>query len=259
MILDEIIKSKKKEIASIKECFSPSAVNKSIANLPPTRDFKAAITSKKLTLIAEVKKASPSAGVIMEHYHPEEVAAQYLEAGASAISVLTEQKNFMGFITDIKKVSERVNLPILRKDFIIDESQIYHSRISCADAVLLIVRILDRKTLKRFLKVSKEVSLHSVVEAHTADEAKMAIDQGAEIIGINNRDLDTLAVDIRNTENVLKKVPELKKRIIVSESGIVSAGDVRYLSGMGVRSVLVGEAILKSGDIKAKIRELLGT
>ncbi|MFC1559914.1 indole-3-glycerol phosphate synthase TrpC [Candidatus Margulisiibacteriota bacterium] len=258
MILDDIVQSKYKEIASIKQHLGLGKIAEVLKELPNTRDFTSAIKKKKMTLIAEAKKASPSAGIIVDDYHPEKIAIEYSDAGVSAISVLTEQKNFMGFVTDLKKVKEHVNLPILRKDFIVDETQLYHTRLSFADAVLLIVRILDKKKLKKFIKLSEELLLHSLVEVHTPDEAKMALDAGAEMIGINNRDLDTLEVDIRNTEKIIKKVPALKKKVLVSESGIKTGKDVKFLAELGVNSILVGEALLKSGDIKAKVKELLG-
>lgn len=259
MFLDDIIRLKKKEIASIRQNFGPQKVSALLNAIPSdVRDFRSAITGSKVSLIAEMKKASPSAGVIVDDYQPEKLAEIYFNAGASAISVLTEEKYFMGFVSDVKKVRDRVNLPVLRKDFIIDESQVYQSRICGADAVLLIVRILEKRMLKKLIELSKELSLCSLTEVHTPDEAKVALDEGAELIGINNRDLNTLKVDIHNVEKIMAKVPDLKKNVIVAESGIRTREDVEYLSKFGVKAVLVGEAILKSLDVEGKIKELLG-
>ena len=163
----------------------------------------------------------------------------------------------MGDLKHLKAAKESTTIPVLRKDFIIDEAQIYESRIAGADAILLIVRILSNDELKKFIKLAQELDMGSLVEVHTADEAARAHSAGAEIIGINNRDLSDFKVDINTTINILKSMPELKDRIIVSESGIESGKDVKLLADAGVDAVLAGEGILRSRDIGEKVRKLL--
>ena len=209
-------------------------------------------------MIAEVKKQSPSAGVICPNFDPVKIAKIYEKAGASAISVLTDQKFFGGSIEDLKKVKAAVKIPVLRKDFIIDEKQIYESMAAGADAILLIVKVLGLQQLKEFLKITEKLKMDALVEIHNSDEAEMALEAGAEIIGINNRDLQTFRVDFKNTLGLIKKYPELKNRILVSESGIKNSKQVSELHAAGVSAILVGESLLKAKDISAKIAELIG-
>lgn len=255
MILDEIVANKKIEVEKLKEDrMLPFKINKLIK----PRDFMRAISRNGVRLIAEVKASSPSAGTIVKDYDPAKIARQYESAGASAISVLTDGRYFNGSIDDLRKVKRTVNVPVLRKDFIIDESQIYESRIAGADAVLLIVRILSRDQLVRLLKTAKDLSLTAVVEVHSVKEAEIALDAGADVIGINNRDLDSLKVDILTTVNIMNSLSLLKDKVLISESGISKKKEVDMLEQLGVSAVLVGEAILKNPDIAAKIRELIG-
>ena len=255
MILDKIVKTKKKEVALLKELMKlPSKSLK----LGKSRNFKVAISGPEIRLIAETKAASPSAGTILKKYSPKKNALAFENAGASAVSVLTDEKYFHGELKDIEKVRSSVKLPVLRKDFIIDASQIYESFLAGADAVLLIVRILDMSRLKSFIRLIRDLGMDALVEVHSAKEAKLAINAGADIIGINNRDLDTLKVDLNTTLNIINAVPGLNNKLIVSESGIKTRDDIDLLKNAGVSAVLVGEAILKSKDMKAKIRELIG-
>ncbi len=210
-----------------------------------------------MNLIAETKAASPSAGMIFDKYAPENIAAIYEKAGAAAVSVLTDAIYFNGSIDDLERVKNSIGLPVLRKDFIIDEVQIYESRLEGADAILLIARILGRDELEDFIKLTEQLGMDALVEAHNAKEARSALDAGARLIGINNRDLDTLKVDLDNTISIINEVPELKKKVIVSESGISEKSQVDLLRAAGVKAVLVGEAILKSPDMRVKIRELV--
>jgi indole-3-glycerol phosphate synthase len=255
MILDEIVKEKLVEVEALKDKIKLPLDKRS---LPKVRDFKKAISRRGMNLIAETKAASPSAGVIYNNYVPENIAKIYEKAGAAAVSVLTDAIYFNGSIDDLERVKNSIGLPVLRKDFIIDEIQIYESRLEGADAILLIARILGRDELEDFIKLAEQLGMDALVEVHSAKEAKSAIDAGAELIGINNRDLDTLKVDVDNTINIVNEVPELKRKVLVSESGISERGQVDLLRASGVKAVLVGEAILKSPDMRGKIRELVG-
>lgn len=250
MILDEIINYKKIEIEARKKGKPYSALEKEIAKKSNPKVFLK--KSEKIQLIAELKKASPSRGIIREDFKPVELAKICEEAGASALSILTEEKFFKGKLEYIPGVRDAVGLPILRKDFIIDEYQILESRANGADAILLLTNILKPKIIQRFLGLSKDFGLSAIVEVHSPVELNV----DAEIIGINNRDLRTFRVDIRNTERIILKIP--KDKIIVSESGISNRKDVEYLQGLGVDAVLVGESIMACKDVAGKIRELLG-
>ncbi len=216
------------------------------------------MTGRDIKLIAETKAASPSAGIISRKYSAKMNARSFENAGASAVSVLTDAKYFHGSINDIENVKAAVKLPVLRKDFIIDASQIYESRLAGADAVLLIVRILDGGQLEDLIRITGNLGMDALVEVHSAKEAVLAIEAGAEIIGINNRDLDSLKVDLKTTLKIINEVPDLKNKIIVSESGIKTREDIDLFKSAGVNAVLIGEAILKSGNIKEKIKELIG-
>jgi len=257
MILDEIQKAKKLEVERLKKSYEGKGLPSLAKSLPKPRDFGSAFKKGRLSIIAEIKKASPSKGVIKEHFDPVTLAKAYEESGASAISVLTDRKFFQGDVSHIKLAKESTTIPVLRKDFIIDESQIYESRVAGADAILLIVRMLSDKQLREFISLSRDLGMGSLVEVHTAEEAKRVLGSGAEIIGINNRDLSTFKVDIGATPDILKAVPQLKERIVVSESGVRSGSDAEKLAKSGVDALLVGEGILSSRDPGEKIRELL--
>ncbi|MFH1710570.1 MAG: indole-3-glycerol phosphate synthase TrpC [bacterium] len=255
MILDEIVKEKLTEVEALKKKLK-LPLNKK--DLPKLRDFKKAVSRRGMNLIAETKAASPSAGVIFDKYVPENIAAIYERSGACAVSVLTDAIYFNGSLDDLERVKNSIKLPVLRKDFIIDESQIYESRLAGADAVLLIARLLNQSELKGFIDLVKELGMDALVEVHSAKEARSALDAGGEIIGINNRDLNTLKVDVNTTVDIINELPVLKKKILVSESGISDRGQVDMLRDAGVVAILVGEAILKSRDTGGKIKELIG-
>ena len=254
MILDEIVKEKLIEVEALKKRLKLEFKKK---DLPKVRDFKKAISRRGISLIAETKAASPSAGVMFDKYVPENIAKEYEKAGAAAVSVLTDVTYFNGSMDDLERVRNSISLPVLRKDFIIDEIQIFESRLAGADAVLLIARILGRDELERFIKLAEKLGMDALVEVHSVKEARSALDAGAEMIGINNRDLNTLKVDLGNTINIINEVPALKKKTLVSESGISERGQVELLRDAGIKAVLVGEAILKSSDMGKKIRELI--
>jgi len=255
MILDEIIKNKQEEIKNIPTVETCHGMSLRFA--APVSFREALFRSDKIKLIAEIKKQSPSAGIIRESFNPEELAKIYEKAGASAISVLTDQKFFGGSAEDLKKARAACSLPILRKDFIIDAKQIYESKAIGADAILLIVKVLGLEKTMEFLKITKELGMEALVETHNSDEVEIAFMAGAEIIGINNRDLKVFRVDFKNTLNLIKRYPELKDRILVSESGIKRAKQVQQLHQAGVSAILVGETLLKARDIPKKIKELV--
>jgi indole-3-glycerol phosphate synthase len=257
MLLDDIIKNKKLELITLRDNFKRIVLSNIADAFPPIRDFKAAISKPgRLNLIAEVKKASPSAGVLIENFDSRTVAKSYEEAGADAISVLTDYKFFQGSVTQLKNAKAAVNLPVLRKDFILDELQVVESRLSGADAMLLIVRILDDIQLNQFLNKAREINLAVLVEVHSEKDMERALAAGADIIGINNRDLDTLKVDFSTSLNLIGKYKELKSKVMVAESGINEAAQVKELISAGFNAVLIGEALLKCGDIKSKVKEL---
>lgn len=258
MILDEIVFHKRREVERLKECFAgndPAALTK---GLPGTRPFLKAFRKGRFSLIAEIKKASPSAGLIRPVFEPVTLAKTYEESGAAAISVLTDEKYFQGRLDYLKAAKDSTTVPILRKDFIIDELQIYESRIAGADAVLLIARILDDLELAGMLELAEKLGMQALVEIHDAEEAARVLRTKAKVIGINNRDLDTLKIDLENTPRLIKAFPQLAERIIISESGIASHADVAQLKKAGISGILVGETLLKSDNIPAMIQELLG-
>jgi indole-3-glycerol phosphate synthase len=258
MLLDEIILHKQKEVAVLKEALTPQEIKKIRKSNYKLRDFAGALKKGSFSLIAEIKKASPSAGVLIDNFDPVKLAKIYEQGGAAALSVLTDEKYFQGKIENLAQVKPAVELPLLRKDFIIDESQLYQSLLAGADAVLLIARILSDEKLSSLLALAGEKGLGCLVEVHDEKELERAMSLGAELIGINNRDLDTLAVDFTNTLRLLEKFPAVKQKIVVSESGINSPEQVKSLKAAGVAAVLVGEGLLKSHDIPAKIKELMG-
>lgn len=209
-----------------------------------------------ISFICEVKKASPSKGVLVEDFPYVKIAKEYEEAGASAISVLTEPEFFMGSIEYLKQIKENVKIPVLQKDFIIDEYQIYETSVIHADAILLICAVLNVETMKKFIKIADSLGLSCLVEAHDEKEIQMALDAGARVIGVNNRNLNTFEVDISNSIQLRNLVP--KSIVFVSESGIKTANDIDALREIAVDAVLVGEALIKSGNIKDALSKLSG-
>jgi indole-3-glycerol phosphate synthase len=257
MLLDEIVAEKQAEVKRLIDQFKFIKLTNLSEAFPPLRDFKAAISRPgKISLIAELKKASPSGGLLRPSYEPITLAKNYEEAGAAALSVLTDYKFFQGLLGHLKSAKESTTIPILRKDFILDELQVIESRLAGADAVLLIVRILDDAQLKQLFAKARELGLAAVVEVHSEAEVERALAANPEIIGINNRDLDTLKIDFDLSLKLPGKFPELKKKVLVSESGISSASQIYELRSAGFSSVLIGESLLKASDIALKIHEL---
>jgi indole-3-glycerol phosphate synthase len=256
MILDEICEHKRAEVEARKESVSMGDLDERIKQVRAPRDFRAALREQHISLIAEIKRASPTKGVMLENVDPVDLAGLYEQEGARAISVLTDEKYFKGALDDLTVVRQSVNIPCLRKEFIIDEYQIYEARAAQADAILLIVRCLSDKQLRDFLQTSSELGMDALVETHDEEEIERALKAGAHIIGINNRDLGTFQVDIKTTLELKRLVPG--GNVLVSESGIHTRDHVKRLEDGGVDAILVGEALVTSHDISWKIRELLG-
>jgi indole-3-glycerol phosphate synthase len=254
-ILDKILGTKKREVARHKKTVHLSCLMECIARRKAPLAFADALKSDGIKLIAEVKKASPSKGILRPYFDPMALAKTYADNGAAAISVLTDAEYFQGSPEHLAAIRQTVNLPLLRKDFIYDEYQIYESAAYGADALLLIAAILEPKQLEKMMAVSRSLGLGCLVEIHNEDELKIALDSGAEIIGINNRNLNTFEVDINTTQRILPFIPEDK--IIVSESGISRREDIKKLEGWGVDAVLVGEALVTAKNIAKKMKELM--
>jgi indole-3-glycerol phosphate synthase len=254
-MLDKIIAQKREEVEQKKKVATMTYLQERITRQKPALDIAPALKGDHIRLIAEVKQASPSRGMLSPNFNPIELAQTYAEGGAAAISVLTEANYFMGSIEHLAAIKEVVGLPLLRKDFIFDPYQVYESRAYGADALLLIVAILSQGQLRELVSLSHSLGLRCLVEVHNEGEVERAVLSKSEIIGINNRDLSTFAVDINTTRRLRPLVP--KERIVVSESGIKSKRDMEKLGKWGVDAVLVGEALVTAGDVRAKMKELL--
>lgn len=258
MFLEDMVNYQKAEAARRRLAVPLSELRMLAAKQPPPLSLRAALLVPGTRLIAEVKRASPSRGVIRPNFDPAAIAAAYAKGGAAAISVLTEERFFGGSLDNLLAVRKAVGnkLPLLRKDFIADPYQVYESRAWGADALLLIVAAMSPETLAGLLELSRGLGMDSLVEVHSEAELTIAAKSGARIIGINNRNLKTLNVDINTTRRLMPLVP--RDRITVSESGIRTRHDIRAMEKMGVRAVLIGEALMTAPDIGAKMKELLG-
>ncbi len=254
MILDEIVDNKRTEVANRKRRVSLSEFRTRAESVPEPRDLARALGGEHVALIGEVKRASPSRGAINADANPIRVAAVYAENGASALSVLTDKKYFNGTPNDLKAVRVAAEIPILRKDFIVDEFQIYESRALQADAILLIVRILSDTQLEEYLGLARSLGMHALAEVHDEKELERALAIDASIIGINNRNLANFTVDLATTEYLAPKIPPNK--IIVAESGVFTIADVERCARVGADAVLVGEALMRASDVGAKVTEL---
>lgn len=266
-ILDTIVEQKKIEIAALPErILAAGELHDALLERNESRDFTAALRNPRrgsVALIAEVKKASPSAGIICKDFDPVRIAKEYEAAGASCLSVLTDEKFFQGSLEYLRDIRKQVSIPLLRKDFIIDERQILEAIEWGADAILLIVAILSDQQLKRFHTLAREAGLAALVEVHDEAELQRALAIDAELIGVNNRDLKSFKVDIATTERLAEKIKmsdpgALQTKLLVAESGINTRADVERLERCGSRAILVGESIVKQGNIAQKIAELLG-
>lgn len=253
-ILDKILADKKIEVEQRKQLLSLSALKERIAQYK-LLDFAAALKGDGIKLIAEVKKASPSKGVLCPDLDPAALASTYADNGAAAISVLTEVTHFQGSLKYLAAIREKVNIPLLRKDFIFDEYQVYESAAFGADALLLIASILSPKQLQELLEISHNLGLFCLVEVHNEDELFKALLADAKIIGINNRNLNTFKVDTNTTRRLRLLIPD--ENIVVSESGIHNKDDMKKMKECKVDAVLVGEALVTADNIPAKIKELM--
>ncbi len=257
--LQEVINLKKKEVEALKAKRPLTHFVDSKRLLKGPRPFREAISSTAcMNLIAEIKKKSPSRKKgFFKKFDVASLAETYAKGGARAISVLTDKKFFGGSISHISEVRHTVNLPVLRKDFIIDEYQVYESRYSGTDAILLIARILTKEQIKSFMHLARRIGMDSIVEIHDENDLEKALLANAKIIGINNRDLDTFTVDIDNTFKLVSRMP--KEILKISESGIKTSDDVSRLREIGVNAVLIGEAFLGAKDIDTNIKEIMGS
>jgi indole-3-glycerol phosphate synthase len=253
-ILDRIVAKKREEVRAL----DGAALARRAREMPPARDFAAALeraAGAPIRAIAEIKRASPSAGPIRPGADPAEIARGYAAAGARALSVLTDREFFDGELGFLARVRDAVSLPLLRKDFIISAAQIAEARVAGADAVLLIVAILDDAALRELHAHARELGLAALVEVHDEREAERAIAAGASIIGVNHRDLATLAIDMSLTARIAPMMP--RGTILVGESGIRGARDVRALAGAGAHAILVGETLMRAPDPGVALAELL--
>ncbi len=264
-ILDRIVETKRKEVAAAKARTPEAALREAIADLPRCRNLYSAMTATPAAganLIAEIKRASPSAGLIREDFDPVAIARTYAQAGAVALSVLTDESYFQGRLAYIEQVKKVVDLPVLRKDFIIDPYQVLESRAAGADAILLIAACLSPGHMMDLIILAADLSMTCLLEVHDADELLQLRSlagfprAGYVLLGINNRDLATFTVDLATTLRLAELVDE--KQQLVSESGIHTADDVRRLRAVGVRNILVGESLMRADDIGAQVRALIG-
>lgn len=259
-VLTQILNHKRAEVERQRAKVPRSQLAAQLVKAPPVRDFAGSLRRpKRATLIAEVKKASPSKGVLIEHFDPPALARTYAENGAAAISVLTDTRFFQGSIKYLEAIRQLPEAPIvLRKDFIIDPYQVYEARAYGADALLLIVAALEDEQLAKLLVLTNELGMQALVEVHNTEELDRALDVGAQIIGVNNRNLHTFQTTLETTEHIAAHLPLHNRPVLVSESGIFSAADVARVRALGADAVLVGEALVTAPDIAAKVRELAG-
>jgi len=259
-ILSEILATKRTDVSHRRVKMPLHVLQEQLIDAPPIRDFKAALINPHgATLIAEVKKASPSKGVIRADFDPLAIARIYAENGAHCLSVLTDEPYFQGHLDYLREIRQIVSTPLLRKDFIVDPWQVVESRTAGADAILLIIAALCPQDLKCLLALTRDYGMAALVEVHDAEELTEALDAGADLIGINNRDLHTFRVSLATTLDLLREIPAERDVTVVSESGIFTRADVVKLAEAGVHAVLVGEALMREGDIAAKVRELTGS
>jgi indole-3-glycerol phosphate synthase len=256
-ILDKIVAGKKLEVAVAKERLPEEKLREALSGAPPPRDFFAALDGRgTIRLIAEVKKASPSKGVIREEFRPVEIALTYQQHGAACISVLTDGPYFQGSLDYLRQIRASVSIPVLRKDFIIDPYQVIEARAAGADAVLLIAECLDDRALAALVEAIESLGMTPLVELYEPANLARVLAAGARLIGINNRDLRTFEVDLEHTIRVRREIPVGHR--VVGESGIRHRSDVQRLQQAGVDAMLVGETLMASQDIGAAVDELLG-
>lgn len=260
MILDRILATKKNEVAQLLARTSIAQMEREISAMQGCRGFVQALVERpkrSIGLIAEVKKASPSKGVIRADFEPVQLALAYERAGADCLSVLTDEQYFQGSNDYLRAIREAVNLPLLRKEFIVDESQILEARIIGADAILLIAAALSTKQMHDFHQLAVDLGMDVLVEVHNREELERALEVDLHLLGINNRNLHTFATDIRTTEELLAHIPATIP--VVSESGIATAAEVAYLQDVGSRALLIGETFMRHADVEAGVYQLMGS
>lgn len=258
MILDKILKQKRKEINALRRSKPMPVLKREARALPKKKPFFLAALKKAgpVAVIAEIKQRSPSRGILRDHFHPAELARELERGGASALSVLTDEKFFAGSAAVLREVKSATHLPILRKDFILDAAQLFESRFMGADAVLLIAAVLSRKKLRALDALARSLGLDVLFEVHSAADTRKVLALKPRLVGINNRDLRTFRVDIRTTGRLAGKFR--KNTLLVSESGIQNCKDLIYLRKFGVRAVLVGESLMRAKNPGAALRKLRG-
>jgi indole-3-glycerol phosphate synthase len=261
MILDRILSTKKEEIAAAKALESEAQLIARCAKVEETprgfaRALRAARDAGRTALISEVKKGSPSKGIICADFDPLMIAKTYEQGGATCLSVLTDEQYFHGHLNYLQLIREQVSLPLLRKDFIIEPYQVYQARVAGADAILLIAAALSDAQMIALAGVARELGLDTLLEVHNEEELERSLNIPVDLIGINNRDLKTFVTDIAVTERLAARIPQ--QQLAVAESGIYSRADVERLSAAGAGAFLVGESLMREGDIVAKLQELLG-
>lgn len=256
-ILERIVATKRAEIAAARERVSESELWKQLAEAAPPRDFEGALRSGAgIQIIAEVKKASPSAGVIRADFDPVAIAQTYAAHGAACISVLTDEPYFQGHLTYLRAIREAVEVPLLRKDFLVDRYQLLEARAAGADCVLLIAEILPGEMLAALLGEARELGMQALVELYDGENLPRVLEAGATLVGVNNRNLRTFEVRLEHTMELAARLP--RNVCLVSESGIRTREDLERLGQSGVKAVLIGETLMRAGDIGSKLRELRG-
>jgi indole-3-glycerol phosphate synthase len=256
-ILAEILQSKRREIGALSTPAGRRRIEAKLREAPAPRDFRAALGSGRgFRIIAELKKASPSRGVLLQEYDPASLAREYETGGAAALSVLTDAPFFHGCLADLEAAHRSTALPLLRKDFVLDESQVEESRAAGADAVLLVVSILEPATLGRLVRRVSALGMDALVEVHDEQELSRAVDAGARVVGVNNRNLNTFQVNLDVSLDLARRIPPGVLR--VSESGLRSRADLERLSSAGYDAFLIGESLMTAGDRMARLREWVG-
>jgi len=253
-VLDSIIEGVREDLAKRRK--SLNQILEEMSQAAPVRDAHLALTGDEMKVIAEVKRSSPSKGSLSAITDPAALAESYQKAGASVISVLTEERRFKGSLADLDAVRSRVDIPVLRKDFMVDEYQFYEARAHGADLVLLIVAALSKSQLKDFFDIATELKMAALIEVHTADELERALEISPRIVGVNSRNLKTLEVDPKAFADLIPRIPA--ELIRVAESGISTRSDVEFAQNSGAKAILVGEALVTSGDPDLAMRTLLG-
>ena len=255
MILDDILRDKRADLQTVKATVAVTELQQRPLFSAERRDFCAALRARRRAIVAEVKKASPSKGIIRADFDPVRIATSYAANGAAAISVLTERRYFQGDLGYLAAIRDAVRAPLLRKDFLFDPYQVYEARAFGADAVLLIVAMLDDVLLRELLQLSNELELSALVEVHDRHELERGCHSGATLLGINNRDLRSFRTSLAVTEALMPYLPA--DALAVSESGIESAADIARLESAGVRAFLIGETLMRAADPGARLAEFL--